>query len=736
MATQRNAQSTMGANDDYITQFGLAGQGEHTSGSTKSNEYAAPRNAVKQTFGFRLPLIGKLAPATQIRILVALLALFALSAILIAALNAYLSNQNAMHLEVASDTLTQSERLTKASLGAIQGDEASFKQVKDSRQRIGGNLMALLEGGVYDSREVSAAPEDARPVLKKTIDVWSRTELAAGELINNETALNRNALELKQINQMDAQLSEAIDLNITLNNQGGNQASQLAASQLSVLHQRIVKNASDLVNSKSLNNEAAFGLNKDIIAFRQVLTNLEKNVVPGKAQTKDIGDTLKTINNLFAELNARVLTMLANTAKTRSAKNGEQFVFNQSDDLKRNIEALLSTLTEERSTQNAYFLLAGTLVGLAVLLGALIAKVIVDDNNLRTTQAETARNLAQQKETEVKQANDQNQTAILRLMNELQDVADGNLMVQATVSEDVTGAIADSVNYTVEELRTLVGRINVTAQSVAEATDKTRQSTAMLLGLSDEQSGEIKATGERVLQMASNITAVSTQAENSAQVAQRALEASKSGQSAVQASLKGMNEIRDQIQDTAKRIKRLGESSQQISEIVELITDITEQTNVLALNAAIQAASAGEAGRGFTVVAEEVQRLAERSANATKQIAALVRTIQTDTQDAVRAMEKSTQGVVQGAKLADTAGEAINDISSVSQDLAGIILNIAQTTRGQVEQAQVVSSAMTRILSITEKTSASTRQSSISTEELSRLAVELKRSVARFKVSA
>jgi twitching motility protein PilJ len=219
-------------------------------------------------------------------------------------------------------------------------------------------------------------------------------------------------------------------------------------------------------------------------------------------------------------------------------------------------------------------------------------------------------------------------------------------------------------------------------------------------------------------------------------VAQKALSASQAGQQAVQASLHGMNSIRDQIQDTAKRIKRLGESSQQIGEIVDLIGDITEQTNVLALNASIQAASAGEAGRGFTVVAEEVQRLAERSGEATKQVAALVRAIQIDTQDAVSAMARSTQGVVEGAKLADTAGLAITDISKLSQELAEIILDIAKTTRGQADQAQTVAQAITQILSLTQKTTSGTRETSQSTEELSVLAQELKKSVARFKVTA
>ena len=411
-------------------------------------------------------------------------------------------------------------------------------------------------------------------------------------------------------------------------------------------------------------------------------------------------------------------------------------MFSDSEAFKKQLYTLQDVYNQERSVRTAYFWVGVAAAVVALLAGLLIAKIILDETRVRAQYAEAEKEKAQSEEFETKQVNEKNQTAILRLMNELQEVADGDLTVQATVSEDMTGAIADSVNYTVEELRALVGRINITAEGVSNATSKARQTTGMLLKLTEQQSYEIQTTGDRVLDMAGNITEVSNRADSSSAVAQRALSASLTGQKAVQASLQGMNGIRDQIQDTAKRIKRLGESSQQISEIVDLIGDITEQTNVLALNASIQAASAGEAGRGFTVVAEEVQRLAERSGEATKQIAALVRTIQTDTQDAVSAMERSTQGVVEGAKLADAAGVAITDISKVSQELAEIILDIARTTRGQADQAQTVAQAIKDILSITERTTMGTRESSQSTEELAALAQELKKSVARFKVNA
>jgi twitching motility protein PilJ len=314
------------------------------------------------------------------------------------------------------------------------------------------------------------------------------------------------------------------------------------------------------------------------------------------------------------------------------------------------------------------------------------------------------------------------------------DLADGDLTIRATVTEDVTGAIADSVNYTIEELSVLVRRINDAANRVTQATESAQRMSGELLDASERQSRNIQQAGSQIQDMAKQISAVSSSALQTAQVARRSLEAARKGTTAVQDSISGMNEIREQIQETSKRIKRLGESSQEIGEIVELISDITEQTNVLALNAAIQAATAGEAGRGFTVVAEEVQRLAERSAEATKQIAAIVKTIQTDTQDAVAAMENSTRGVVEGAKLSDAAGQALGEIGDVSVEMATLVERISADTQKQASVATDVSESMREILAITEQTTRGTQQSALSIGQLADLAVELKGSVSGFKV--
>jgi len=317
----------------------------------------------------------------------------------------------------------------------------------------------------------------------------------------------------------------------------------------------------------------------------------------------------------------------------------------------------------------------------------------------------------------------------------LQSVAEGDLTQQATVTEDITGAIADSVNYTVEELRSLVGQVQAAARRVADTTGRVENTSIELLAASTEQLREIRATGQSVVDLSSRIGQVSSQAQGSAATARQARQAAEVGAQAVQNAIDGMNTIREQIQETAKRIKRLGESSQEIGEITELISDLTEQTNVLALNAAIQAASAGEAGRGFSVVAEEVQRLAERSADATRQIATLVRTIQSDTQDAVLAMERSTREVVEGARLSDNAGSALADIDRLSRQVTDLIEQIAHTATREAELATQTADSIQHIFAVTEQTGEGTRSTVQQVRELARVADELRQSVSRFKIA-
>ena len=449
-------------------------------------------------------------------------------------------------------------------------------------------------------------------------------------------------------------------------------------------------------------------------------------------QTKEL---LESLLKSFEQTRTQASAILTNLQGLASAREAQNTVINDSEPLRKLLETMQAKLTSQAGLSLLLILLMLLALAAAIVFAWGLAQVQVQDGRNRQAMAERQQLMAEQQQQEAKRVNDANQAAILRLMNELQTVAEGDLTQEATVTEDITGAIADSVNYTIEELRTLVSNVQNTALKVSQTTSEVDSTSTELLAASNEQLLEIRETGQSVVEMAGRINDVSSQALESATVARQSLVAAESGLQAVQNAIGGMNLIRDQIQDTSKRIKRLGESSQEIGEITELISDITEQTNVLALNAAIQAASAGEAGRGFSVVAEEVQRLAERSADATRQISALVKAIQTDTQDAVGAMEKSTQGVVEGARLSDAAGTALSEIDRVTRRLSELIQHISNSTAREANLANGVAENIQHIFAVTEQTGEGTKATASQVRELSRMAEELSQSVARFKVA-
>jgi len=616
-----------------------------------------------------------------------------------------------------------SQRLAKASTLALQGNPAAFKQLKDSRETFSQLLERLTSGGAIGGTNVPASPDAVRPQLEALTKLWADTDRDAMAVIEQEAnlvALGKSVATIDNENPVMLELAEQV---AALKLQSGGGAREIAAAnQLVMLTQRIAKNASALLVGDEINPEVAFLLGKDTNAFRDILQALGKG-----SNDADTREKLGDLDKAFKSYQAAVGSILGNMQPLVLSKQAGARIFRGSEDLLKATDDLAGGFQQQLSEGGRFMLLLLSLVVLAIAALALLAKIYLDDTRRRAEDAELQRQSSEQ-------TNRENQDAILQLMNELGDLADGDLTTSATVSENITGAIADSINYTIEELRLLVGRINDAANRVTAATEIARQTSAELLSAAERQSREIQDAGQSALEMARSMSEVSGSATQSAQVARQSLAAAEKGTQAVEDSIKGMDEIRNQIQETSKRIKRLGESSQEIGEIVELISDITEQTNVLALNAAIQAASAGDAGRGFTVVAEEVQRLAERSAEATKQIAAIVKTIQTDTQDAVSAMEQSTQGVVEGAKLSDAAGQALAEIGHVSRNLSDLIENISTSTQTQADSATEVAKLMQDILSVTEQTTAGTQRTAAAVDELNALASELKGSVAGFKV--
>lgn len=664
---------------------------------------------------------------------------FLLIVVLIAlAVNAgygFLESQNRIQrTELASEMKVLSQQIATNASEAAQGTQSAFAELDAAAKQFSGNLRKLIDGeGVTNLPPAPAAVRNNE--LKALESLWREVEPQTQSILANQEVVNRmytNADELaEQIPTMQRQYDSVID--ILLDNRADGEEVHQATRQ-KWLAERISSGMQKVLRGGAEAQIAAEDFGQDVDTFGVYLEgqlNGDALLEIRRVNNPEARSALESIVSEFQSVSEKVDYIVFSTPKLFEVQNASDSIYNAADALlssTTNVEAAFAAMTTSFTEPGSPYISGALFVLILLLLVGMYA-------NQRKAEKVRLRESEIAAERE-KEENARNQEAIIRLLDEIDSLADGDLTVKATVTEDFTGAIADSFNLTIDQLRGVVGAINEAVDQVSKSAEETQQTSTALAEASRQQAQEITGASAAINEMAVSIEQVSANASESSQVAEKSVEIAKKGGEVVRNTIRGMDTIREQIQETSKRIKRLGESSQEIGNIVSLINDIADQTNILALNAAIQASAAGEAGRGFAVVADEVQRLAERSSNATKQIEALVKTIQTDTNEAVISMEDTTSEVVRGARLAQDAGVALEEIETVSTNLADLIQSISNAARQQAASAGHVSNTMTVIQEITTQTSEGTQETARSIGKLTELSEDLRRSVSGFKLDS
>jgi len=664
-----------------------------------------------------------LAGARSSTLIAALFVVLIVSIVLLFANFAYIntqSNYDTEYISHSGELRVLSQRIANNATEAAAGKAEAFGLLRAARNDFQRRWSYLTDGDANTG--LPPAPSSVQAQMAAVQQDWDSLRQNTDAIIASEQtvlSLHQVAATLAEtIPQLQVEYEEVVDILL----ESGAPAAQVSVAQRqSLLAERILGSVNKVLAGDEDSVQAADMFGRDASLFGRVLAAmLEGNAAMEISQVTDEEalERLAEISELFEFVSGSVDEILETSPELFQVRESASSIFTVSQTLLDKASELAAGF-EDLASGRAINTLFGYVLG-ALALGSiiLIGLVMVRETNRRL--AETA------------EKNERNQAAILRLLDEIADLADGDLTVAATVTEDFTGAIADSINYSIDQLRELVATINLTAVQVAGAAQETQATAMHLAEASEHQAQEIAGASAAINEMAVSIDQVSANASESSAVAERSVAIANKGNEVVHNTITGMDNIREQIQDTSKRIKRLGESSQEIGDIVSLINDIADQTNILALNAAIQASMAGDAGRGFAVVADEVQRLAERSSAATKQIEALVKTIQTDTNEAVISMEQTTSEVVRGARLAQDAGVALEEIEKVSKTLAALIQNISNAARQQASSAGHISNTMNVIQEITSQTSSGTTATAKSIGNLAKMASEMRKSVSGF----
>lgn len=696
-----------------------------TKTTTGSNGDVSTRKTGKR---WVIPLIGHLPTPTQFKIVGGAMGVFMVATVVAAFVYVRAESYNAQQSKIATGMTTEAQRIAKTAGLAVRGDEASFATLTKAQAEFAAALKVLSEGG---ERDGVALP---RPTNAKTLDVLTRTQASWGEASASLSKLVKSKKYLADFNKAitvvntvdDDFLDRARSLATMIKEDGQSNIRQLiVADGLAVMSQRMGKNANALAISDELDPVSTFQLGKDVNTFRKNTDALLKgskvlNVKP--LESEAIRDAVESMNKVYQQYAEQVSVVMRTQGDLIEAKKAFLSLAKSSEKVTANANDLVKAFEAESGT-NKVILFVG-LGMFALFLGSisLLVKIFADEGDASRRAAETAKE------------NQDQQSAIMTLLDEIAEVAEGNLTIKAKVGDSFTGAIADSINFTVAELRRVILNVTETVQRVNVTSNEANRLASELKDSAGEQFNRLAKTGESIVKMSMSMDEIAQETAGAVKASKQSLDVSNQGRQVVEETITRMNSIRDTIQETSKKIKLLGESSTAIGEVTGLIRDITKQINILALNAAIQAASAGEAGRGFAVVAGEVQRLALSSAEAAKRIDDLVLTIQEDAKGAVASMETSTREVVEGARLTDRAGEALKQISTSVSQVAKAIEEVTDRVEVESENATNLSLDMRLLQEYTQKTVESSVKASETIDQVKEIAGELKESVANFKV--
>jgi twitching motility protein PilJ len=626
-------------------------------------------------------------------------------------------------IRLSTDLQVHSQQMAKSAAEAVEGNRGAFLHLGDSVGVAADAVDALKDGDTV--RQLPALPDALAPTLTDLDDAWLRMQRNSAAILERESQVLQLATASNAFIEVIPQIQELTDRAIRELTQNGAPTQQVfVAGRQLVLSDRVLRHLKEMLRGGAGSVAAADSFTREIAFFEQTMDALlqgSRNVGVEQVREPRAREALSDARQIYDEARPQLEVILNSTSDILAVRGAADEIFVDSlrvFDLSRVVADEVLARSDSRLWPSLW---SGSLALLVIVASiALMVRSFLSAERRRAIEADMQ--------------NQKNQQAIMRLLDEMSSLADGDLTVRATVTDDMTGAIADSVNFAVEQLRELVTGINITARTVSESAQETMDTTGTLAVASGQQAEQVREATATINEMAESLDGMAKRSRESNEVAQRSVAIAHSGSQMVQQTIRGMDTIREQIQETSKRIKRLGESSQEIGDIVELINGIAEQTNILALNAAIQSASAGGAGRGFAVVADEVQRLAERATNATRRIEMLVKNIQADTSEAVESMESTTSEVVAGAEKAEDAGEALKRIESVSKDLSSLIEEIAQEAQAQSETATQIAGQMISIRDVSIRTSEGSKQTAHSMGRLADLVHKLSESVADFKL--